>query len=452
MNKLLFFCCISIATLSVAQTKSKSKNSSKESRFAIEIQGMVLDNCGKSTDLVFGDFHGTDTEVQKLRSDAAGTFRAKYWIKEPGLFFFRKGSSTQYFLVTPKEKVYKLGLSCSNNALDVLQVFNSSENKAYQEFVVLRKRLISEFENYRGKNLNDTVVFKEFSLKIRDYQKETAFLAKKYQNTYTANKLIVADRINEANLTSIEALRNGYLKRVAFADPRFYNTQLPSYILADYLDFIVGKTDGSFSVFEGLLNTASKNVTSSERLQEILFEAINKSKRQDLMRAYILWGKQQPGKIVNEITKFKMDGLAKSMVDAQFINISLKDTLGVTRELKDAVLSSKYTLVAIYNPDCSHCIETLPKLIPVWETYQSKGLKIFTVAAKNENSLWIDFIKKYTGKGWINVMEDQTNSSFGKYSISSLPSFVLIDEKGKIVSRMVASDVLIELQKWLSKL
>jgi thiol-disulfide isomerase/thioredoxin len=145
------------------------------------------------------------------------------------------------------------------------------------------------------------------------------------------------------------------------------------------------KDDNSFAAFEWLLNVASKNTTASQRLQDVLYETINKSKRKDMIRSYIYWAKAHPDKMVNEITKFKLEGLSKSMVDAQFINIALKDTLGNTRELKDAVTTSKYTLVAIYNPDCSHCIETLPKLITIWEKYQSKGLKIFTVAAKNDN-------------------------------------------------------------------
>ncbi|MBK8599234.1 MAG: TlpA family protein disulfide reductase [Flavobacterium sp.] len=297
-----------------------------------------------------------------------------------------------------------------------------------------------------------TLIFKEFSGKLRDYQKRSAALAKKYTNSYVANRLVTADRLSEVDLSSIEKLRNGYLKRQAFADHKFYNTMLPSLILENYLNFIMDKDDSSFTAFEWVLNVASKNKTASQRLQDVLYEAINKSKRKDVMRSYIYWAKAHPDKMVNEITKFKLEGLSKSMVDAQFINISLKDTLGNTRELKDVVTASKYTLLTIYNPDCSHCIETLPKLIPIWEKYQSKGLKIYTVAAKNDNAMWIDFIKKHTGIGWTNVMEDQTNSSFGKYSINSLPSFVLIDKQGKIVSRMVANDVVAELQKWLSPL
>ncbi len=452
MKNFLLFLFIAFGPFAFSQTKSKQKSGAKETKFNIQIQGIVLDNCSKKSDIAFGEFHGSDAEVQKMKPNAKGEFTASYWIREPGLFFYRVGSVAQYFLVSPREKIYKVGLSCNKNELEPLQVFSSTENKAYQEFMSITKGLSADLENYNVKNLNDTLIFKEFSAKLRDYQNKAASLAKKYTSSYVANRLVAADRLSEVDLSSIEKLRNGYLKRQAFADQKFYNTMLPSLILENYLNFIIEKEDNSFDAFEWVLNIASKNKTASQRLQDVLYEAINKSKRKDVMRSYIYWAKAHPDKMVNEITKFKLEGLSKSMVDAQFINITLKDTLGNTRELKDAVTTSKYTLVAIYNPDCSHCIETLPKLIPIWEKYQSKGLKIFTVAAKNDNAMWIDFIKKHTAPGWINVMEDQTNSNFGKYSITSLPSFVLIDTQGKIVSRMVATEVVAELQKWLAPL
>lgn len=452
MKNFLLFLFIVVGPFSFSQTKPKPKAKTSDTKFNIQIQGIVLDNCSKTPDIAFGEFHGSDAEVQKMNPNAKGEFTASYWLKEPGLFFFRKGSVAQYFLISPREKIYKVGLSCNKNDLEPLQVFSSNENKAFQEFMSITKGLSADLENYNVKNLNDTIVFKEFSAKLRDYQKKSASLAKKYTNSYVANRLVAAYRVSDLDLSSIEKLRNGYLKRQAFADHKFYNSMLPSLILENYLNFIMEKEDNSFAAFEWLLNVASKNKTASQRLQDVLYEAINKSKRKDVMRSYIYWAKAHPDKMVNEITKFKLEGLSKSMVDAQFINITLKDTLGNTRELKDVVTSSKYTLLTIYNPDCSHCIETLPKLIPIWDKYQSKGLKIYTVAAKNDHAMWINFIKKHTGAGWTNVMEDQTNSSFGKYSITSLPSFVLIDTQGKIVARMVASEVVTELQKWLAPL
>lgn len=452
MKNLLLFLFIAFGPIASSQIKSKPKSKTAVTKFNIQIQGIVLDNCSKTPDIAFGEFHGSDAEVQRMKPNAKGEFTASYWIKEPGLFSYRIGGTTQYFLVSPKEKFYKIGLSCNKNELEPLQVFSSTENKSYQEFMSIRKGLNADLENFNNKYLNDTLIFKEFSGKLRDYQKKCASLAKKYPNSYVVNRLVTADRLSEVDFSSIEKLRESFLKRQAFSDQKFYNTMLPSLILENYLNFIMEKEDNSFAAFEWVLNVASKNTTASQRLQDVLYETINKSKRKDLMRNYINWANAHPDKMVNEITKFKIDRISKSMVDAQFINISLKDTLGHTRELKDVVTASKYTLLTIYNPDCSHCIETLPKLIPIWDKYQSKGLKIYTVAAKNDNAMWIDFIKKHTAPGWINVMEDQTNSNFGKYSITSLPSFLLIDSKGKIVSRMVATEVVAEMQKWLAPL
>lgn len=452
MRFLLLFLLVTVSPFVSSQTKKKSKSPIKNTKFNIQIQGIIFEDCAKPLEVAFGEYHGSDAEVEKVKPNAKGEFISTYWMKEPGLFFYRIGGSTQYFLITPKEKIYKLGLSCNKRDLEPITVFSSAENKAYQEFVELNKLLTSEFENYRGKNLNDTLIYKEFREKIKDYQKKSAGLAKKYLNSYVAGRLLPADRIGEADLATIEKLRQTYLKKAVFGDEKFYNTKLPSILLENYLEFIVDKKDNSFAAIEWVLNTASKNPTAAKRLQDMLYQAINKSKRQDLMRGYIQWSMDNPDKMVNEVAKFKLDRLSKSMVDAQFINITLKDTTGVDQELRNVVIKSKYTLLMIYNPDCSHCIETLPKLIPVGERYQSKGLGLFSVAAKNDHNLWINFIKKYTGKGWTNVMEDQTNSSFGKYSINSLPSFVLIDAKGKIVSRMVADNVMTELQKWLDLL
>lgn len=450
MKNLILFFFIAFGALAFSQTKPKQKTVAADYKFNFQIQGKVLDNCNTSSNLTFGVFNGSDTEVETIKTNANGEFLAGFWLREPGLVYFKKGSNTQYFMVNPKERTYKIYLSCNNNELNPLHIENSKENKAYQDFVNLRKKLSTDLEEYSTKNLNDTTVFKEFCIKLRDFQKKSIGFAKQYPQTYAANNLVVADRINEKDFSSIQNLRQNYLKRQIFADQKFYNTPLPTFILENYIDLIIDKNENSFAAFEWVLNTASKNIAASKRLQHLLYEAFSKSKRQDLIDGYIYWAKANPEKMVQQVVQAKLEALSKSMVDANFINVSLKDTIGNTRELKDVVTSSKFTLLVIYNPDCSHCVETLPKLIPIWQQYQSKGFIIYTVAAFSKNEEWIDFIKKHTGTGWVNVMEDQTNSNFGKYSITSLPSFILIDSKGKIVSRMAAGNVKDDMEKWLS--
>lgn len=443
---LLFFIIPSLSTYS---QKKNTKPKPVNTQFSIEISGKLLDNCRKSSDLYFGEFHGADHDVQAIKVNDKGAFTAKFSLKEPGLVYIKKGMYVKYFLVTAKEKTYNLTLTCSNDALSLLKIDNSPENKAYEDFLSLHKKFTTNSESYRTKNLDDVLVFEEFKKVVRDYQIELANLAKQNPQTYTANYLVVADYISEKDLLSIQSLRQNYLKRLSFSNAKFYNTELPTFIIENYINFISDKNDGSFVPFESLLNLASKNTETAKRLQDLLYDAIFKSKREDLISGYINWAKANPNKLVNIVVSAKLERLAKSMVGGPFINVSLKDTLGNTQELKNVVASSKYTLLILYSPGCSHCQQTLPKLVPIWEQYKSKGFKVFTVAAITPNPEWTDFLKKYTGIGWTNVIEEQNNASFGAYVISTLPSFVLIDSKGKIASKMDAHTVEVDLKKWL---
>ncbi|WP_309640088.1 thioredoxin-like domain-containing protein [Flavobacterium sp.] len=444
----LFFITSSLCASS--QTK-KSKPKAANTSFDIQISGKLLNDCHKPVDLYFGGFHGAEHDVKAINANANGEFKAKFSLKEPGLVYIKKGMFSQYFIATASEKTYQLDLTCSNDALNSIQVNNSKENKAYQDFLNLRKKFSTDIDSFRTKNLDDVAVFQEFAKHLHDYQTGLTLLAKQNPQTYAANHLTVADRVSEKDLVSILSLRQNYLKRQVFADPKFYNTSLPTFILENYIDFISDKNNSSFAPFDGLLNLASKNTEAAKRLEDALYDALEKSKRQDLINGYIYWAQAHPNKMVQQVVQAKLQRLAKCMVGAPLINISLKDTIGNTQQLKDVALSSKYTLLALYSPGCSHCQETLPKLGPIAEQYKSKGFKIFTVAANTGNAEWIGFIKKYMGSGWINVMEGPNNNSFGEYVLTTLPSFVLIDSKRKIVSKMDAQSVLTDLQKYLDK-
>jgi len=356
-----------------------------------------------------------------IKVNPNGEFAAKVLLKEPGLVYLKKGIYSQYFIVTPKEKTYQIDLICGNDILNAIQIQNSPENKAYQEYLSLHKKFSASIDSYRAKNLDEAIVFQEFAKRIRDYQTELADFAKQNPQTYAANYLSVTDRVTEKDLASVQSLRQNYLKRPYFADPKFYNTSIPTWIIEDYINFICNKNDKSFAAFESLLNGVSKNTEAAKRLQDALYDALVKSKRQDLINGYIDWAQAHPEKMVQLVVQAKLQRLAKSMVGGPLINVSLKDTTGTVQQLKDVAATSKYTLLAIYSPGCSHCQETLPKLGPIAEQYKSKGFKIFTVAANTNTAEWTGFIKKYMGYGWINTMEEPNNTSLGQYAITSLP-------------------------------
>lgn len=451
MKKLLLLFVV-LSSLSVfAQGKSKTakpKAKPAEAAFRIQILGKLLENCPKPPDVTFGDFHGSDTDVQAMNVNAKGEFSASYMLREPGLFYFKKGGHTEYFMVSPKETLYQIELHCDNYILAPLKVLNSVENKAYQQYTTLRQKLNTDLQTYKDKDLSEELLFQGFANQWRDYQIALAQLIKQYPQTYTARQIASSDRLTEKDLESLEILRQNFLKRAVFADQKFYNTPLPTYLLEDYLRLIADKSNASFAPFENLLALASKNPTAAKRLQNVLFEAFSKNKRQDLITGYINWYKANPSQMLHTVVQSKLDILAKSMVGAPFMNMKLNDVQGKAQELKSVVESSKYTLLTFFSPGCSHCQETLPKLIPIWEQNKNKGLKIYTIAAKTDDTEWLTFLNKYTSTEWTNVMDEPSNRHFGEHSVNSLPYFVLVDAQGKIVSRMDAKAVLTELPKW----
>ena len=142
MKNLILFFFIAFGAFAFSQTKTKQKTAAADYKFNFQIQGKVLDNCYTSSNLTFGVFNGSDTEVETIKTNANGEFIAGFWLREPGLVYFKKGSNTQYFMVNPKERTYKIYLSCNNNDLNPLHLENSKENKAYQSFINLRKKTV----------------------------------------------------------------------------------------------------------------------------------------------------------------------------------------------------------------------------------------------------------------------------------------------------------------------
>ena len=153
---LLFFIASSFCASS---QKKKTKLKPVSAKFSIQIQGRLEGSCNKSTSLLFGEFHGSDHDLQSIDVNENGEFTATFLLAEPGVVYIKKGMYSQYFIVSAKEKTYKMELNCSNDMLNRLQINNSAENKAYQDFLNLRKKLTADIEMYRTKKLSCTLGF-----------------------------------------------------------------------------------------------------------------------------------------------------------------------------------------------------------------------------------------------------------------------------------------------------
>jgi hypothetical protein len=86
-------------------------------------------------------------------------------------------------------------------------------------------------------------------------------------------------------------------------------------------------------------------------------------------------------------------------------DIELPDTTG--KKINLYSVDAPYTLVTIWDPTCSHCKETLPRLDSMYQAkWKGYGLKFFSLAKETDGSKkdWLSFIHNHKLDSWINVL------------------------------------------------
>ena len=137
--------------------------------------------------------------------------------------------------------------------------------------------------------------------------------------------------------------------------------------------------------------------------------------------------------------------LLKLAVGSPYINISLKDALGVSHELSEAVANSKYVLLDFWATWCGPCNAEMPNLREAYATYHDKGFEVFMVSIDKKTEDWEERSEKENFP-WIStiVLPDDLTNAQETYSISAIPTNFLIDSDGTIIAHDLRGEKLEE--------
>lgn len=127
-------------------------------------------------------------------------------------------------------------------------------------------------------------------------------------------------------------------------------------------------------------------------------------------------------------------------------DIELPDTSG--EKISLYTVNAPYTVVAFWDPTCSHCKEAIPKLDSFYRAkWKAMGMKIYSVARETDGSKkdWFDFIHEHKLQEWINVYyskaEDKSRIESGipgysqLYDVLSFPTLYLLDKDKRIIAK-----------------
>lgn len=425
-------------------TLSRATNTVNSAQLdSLEVIGKFIRPCFIPKSLKIREFNVMGSVYTEIPVNVQGEFNYRFVLTEPKQMTIRIGSGTFDFLATTNEKIYNLEVYCDSGVKDTVIIKNSYENNAFEPLFYLSKGLKNNLEKFENSNLADKDTFKLVKKLLKDYQDKVADIAKISSKSFTSSVLCPSEILPARSLVSIDALKQNYLNRDVFSNPFYYNTSLLSRTMINYLS-ILDKTDTSFVGFRNILSLSMVNQDCAKRLQQVLYDLLYYRQREQLIIKYQEWANSHSAELYNLGVRAQLRNLESCIKGAPCPEIRLNDPEGNLRKLSETIVSSKLTLLIFYSPTCGHCRESLPKLLPIWDKYRSKGMKIYTVGYDGTIDQWKDFIKSVSITEWTNVFEYENGSHpTSKFVVSTTPTFILINQQGKIITRFAElNDVL----------
>jgi len=107
-------------------------------------------------------------------------------------------------------------------------------------------------------------------------------------------------------------------------------------------------------------------------------------------------------------------------------------------------IQSEYTMVLIFEPNCSHCQVFVPEFHEkVYEKYKDSGLQVYAIYSMDNKKEWVDFLTKHNLFDWINVWDQYDVSRFKiLYDARTTPGVYVLDKNKKIVAKKMTVEQL----------
>ena len=425
----------------------------------------------KNEYIYLGHYYGKQLPIVdsvKLNEKGEGVFKGSKKLGG-GIYLVGYPDRSRHFEILIDEN-QKFSIAADTSNIQAVTFTGSPENtafKAYQAFMTQHGRQIDELGRQRQANPADSVRLTQQMLdlnaKIKKYRSD---IIAKNPNGILAT-LLTAMREPEVPQNHPDAAKDPqfaykYYKAhfwdgVNFYDERLARTPFFEPKLQRYFDQLVyPSADSVNKEIDYMLGYASIN----EEMQKfLLLHFTNRYLNQkymwedavfvNLFQKYYAnktypWLTEEGKKMITNRAYSLMANLTGNPAS----DIELPDPKGVKKALYS--LQAPYTLVAIWDPTCSHCKEVLPKLDSMYQAkWKAQGLKLYAMAKETEGNKegWLKFISDHKLQDWTHVYyskeADKARIDAGVpgysqlYDVQSFPTLYLLDADKRIIAKKV---------------
>ncbi len=404
-----------------------------------------------------------------LDGNSTGTFRGK-----------DKLAGGIYFIVSPKKEILfellidlhqQFSISADSARLPASITFTGSpENNSFLEYTAFMNSHGKSLANLQAqlaqtKSKNDSVLIREKIKKLDEEVKtERDEMENKDPNSLLATLLRA---LKEPVVPPIPKLPNGrpdstfaykyykahYWDNISFTDDRLIRTPIFEPKLDRYYKDLVSPESDSIDreidymllfsrtnkdMFKFLLVYFTQKYVNPEFMgQDAVFI--------HLFEKYINTG--QADFFTEKYRKFVDDraySIMANLIGQPAANLEMTDTSGKIRSLYE--IPANFVLVCFWDPTCSHCKETIPKVDSIYQAkWKYEGVQIYAVMVDGGQDNWRNFIRAHNLGDWVNVYQTTAQhdavASAGRpdyrqlYDVYQTPVLYLLDKEKRIVAK-----------------
>ncbi len=126
-----------------------------------------------------------------------------------------------------------------------------------------------------------------------------------------------------------------------------------------------------------------------------------------------------------------------------YVNFELRDIDGKERLFSSIVENNKYTLLDFWAGWCAPCRKAVPEIKKIYEKYGRKGLAVVSLSLDTDGEAWKKAVADL-GMTWTQLCNPEGGSKqVGRaYGVEFIPTVLIIDRSGKVVSRGLEGEAL----------
>lgn len=240
---------------------------------------------------------------------------------------------------------------------------------------------------------------------------------------------------------------NNYLKNIFVLVPFYNQTNFVVDKQTYFLNFMNYDYDNlsvkNKMVFSISTNSKIKNSPKDEIIYYKIGDTVLINKHQVVLQGYY----DNPLSI--GIKLIKMDDNFGYNINFKAYDFKFKDIM--TNKSFNIQNSNQFILLDFWGTWCKPCLDLLPDLKSIFDRYGRDKFNIYGVAHDDDLSGVKNYLKSKNVL-WPNVFDKRSSAELVKmYKITSFPTFILIDPKGKIIFRGIGKTSLNSIDKLLSK-